>query len=341
VRNPHSRWRTDSRAAGYNHLMISRADTPAGPLQDGYRPVRGAHIYVDRGLYSHHGIDCGDGTVIDFAGQGEGKTTPVVRHVMLWEFAQGAPVRIRPYGPRYEPDDVVARAASTVGQSSYDLFFNNCEHFATWCVAGEHVSTQVDAVGSAVGIVGLGRLAARAGTDGVAGLGETAPRSASNVLSGLKTVGGSAAGGVAVVGGASAVLGAGSMMVVLRDRPYLTVDERTARHAGRVAGVGGAAAGFGAALHLVSALGVPGISASGLSSGLATLGSVAGGGMVTGVGMVATIPLLAGVVLALLAFGLMRWLNRPVLTPHPAASRIRLPAAVPLMIASTTSATAT
>jgi len=212
----------------------------------------------------------------------------------------------------------VARAASMVGQSGYDLFFNNCEHFATWCVAGEHVSTQVEAVCSAVGIVGVGRLAPLPGTNGVAGLGETAPRSAANVLSGLKTVGGSAAGGVAVVAGASAVLGAGTMMFVLRDRPYLTVDERTARHAGRVAGVGGAAAGFGAALHLVSALGVPGISASGLSSGLATLVSVAGGGMVTGVGMVATIPLLAGVAFALLALGLMRWLNGPVLTPHPA-----------------------
>jgi len=298
--------------------MVSRTDTPESRLQHGYRPVRGAHIYVERGLYTHHGLDCGDGTVIDFAGQGEGKTSPVIRHVTLGEFAQGAPVRIRPYGPCYRPEDVVARASSMVGQSGYDLFFNNCEHFATWCVAGEHVSAQVEAVSSAAGIIGVGRLAPLVGTNGVVGLGEAAPRSAPNVMSGLRAVGGSATGGVAVVAGSSAVLGAGTMMFALRDRPYLTDDERTARRAGRVAGVGGAAVGFGAALHLVSALGVPGISAAGVSSGLATLGSVAGGGMVTGVGVVATIPLLAGVVFALLALGLIRWLSRTLPRPQPA-----------------------
>jgi hypothetical protein len=31
-------------------------------------PFRGAHVFVDRDGYTHHGIDCGDGTVIDFGG---------------------------------------------------------------------------------------------------------------------------------------------------------------------------------------------------------------------------------------------------------------------------------
>lgn len=27
---------------------------------------KGDHLYVSRGLYTHHGIDCGDGTVIHY-----------------------------------------------------------------------------------------------------------------------------------------------------------------------------------------------------------------------------------------------------------------------------------
>jgi Lecithin retinol acyltransferase len=75
-----------------------------------YQPVRGAHIYVERDVYSHHGIDCGDGTVIDFSGQGGDKSTAIIRRVTLAEFAQGAPVRTRTYGRCYSPEVVVARA---------------------------------------------------------------------------------------------------------------------------------------------------------------------------------------------------------------------------------------
>ena len=262
-------------------------------------------------MYRHHGIACGDGTVIDFAGQGGGQSTAIIGQVTLAEFAQGAPVRTSAYGASYEPEIVVARATSMIGQSGYDLFSNNCEHFATWCLTAEHSSAQVEAVWSAACIVGVGRLAPRMGSNAVVGLGETAPRSASNLLSGLARLGGSAAGGVSVVAGAGAVIGAGTMLFALRDKPYLIDRERSARRVGRVAGVGGAALGIGAAVHSVSALGVAGLSGAGLSSGLAALGAPAGGGMVAGVAMVVAIPLLAALAFALLALGLMQWLNRP------------------------------
>lgn len=96
-------------------------------------------------------------------------------------------------------------------------------------------------------------------------------------------------------------------MVALRDKPYLTAEERDARLVGRVAGVGGAAVGVGVAVHSVSALGVPGLSGAGISSGLAALGQFTGGGMVAGLAVVAGIPMLAAFVLALLAFGVKRW----------------------------------
>lgn len=296
--------------------MYSSALTPTSPHRPQYEPVRGAHIYVERDLYSHHGIDCGDGTVIDFAGQGGGKDTACIRRVGLAEFAQRAPVQTRSYGSCYSPEVVVARAVSMIGRSGYDLFSNNCEHFATWCVTGEHSSAQVEAVWSTAGMVGVGHIAPRIGRGAVVGLGETAPGSASNVMSGLTKLGGSARGGVAVVAGAGAVVGAGTMMLALRDKPYLTGQERTARGAGRVAGVGGAAVGTWAAVHSVGALGVAGYSAAGLSSGLAALGSFAGGGMVAGVAVVAAIPLLAAFAFALLAYGLMKCLNTPAPALH-------------------------
>jgi hypothetical protein len=267
-------------------------------------------------LYSHHGIDCGDGTVIDFAGQGEGKSMAIIRRVTLAGFAQGVPVRTRTYGECYSPDVVVARATSMLGRSGYDLFSNNCEHFATWCVAGEHSSAQVEAIWSTASMVGVANIAPRIGRSAVVGLGETAPRSASNVMSGLTKLGGSAIGGVTVVAGAGAAVGAGTMIFALRDKPYLTDQERTARRVGRVAGVGGAAVGTWAAVHSVGALGVAGYSAAGISSGLAALGSFAGGGMVTGVAVVAAIPLLAAFAFALLACGLMRCLEPPAPELH-------------------------
>jgi hypothetical protein len=52
--------------------------------------------------------------------------------------------------------------------------------------------------------------------------------------------------------------------------------------------------GFATITAAVSALGVPGLSAAGISSGLAVLGSVVGGGMIVGVSVAAAIPIAAG-----------------------------------------------
>jgi hypothetical protein len=278
----------------------------------------GAHIYVGRDVYSHHGIDCGDWTVIDFGGQGAVKADAIIRRVTLAEFAQGVPIRIRRYGTSYPPEEVVARATSMIGRSGYDLFANNCEHFATWCVTGRHTSAQVEAVWSGVGMVGAVGFGPRIGRSAVVGLGEAAPRSAPNVMSGLARIGGTALGGVTVVAGVGALAGAGTMLFVLRDKPYLTPEERAARRAGRVASIGGAAVGTAAAVHSIGALGVAGYSAAGLSTGLGALGSAAGGGMLTGVAMMGAVPLAAAFAFALLVYCLKRWLEAPA--PH---SRVR------------------
>lgn len=111
-------------------------------------PFRGAHIYVDRGGYTHHGIDRGDRSVVDFSGVDAGKTAGAIRIVDIDDFAGGEVIRVRPYGRCDEPDVIVERAESMIGKSGYHLLANNCEHFATWCMTGQHDSAQVQAVAS-------------------------------------------------------------------------------------------------------------------------------------------------------------------------------------------------
>lgn len=144
--------------------------------------ARADHVMVPRlgGVFVHHGIDCGDGTVIHFTG--EKWTTPrSVQRTSMEEFARGTPVQVRDYSeffrrlrepgqlPRrmtirwrrelmelvgggagesraFEPDTVIARAESRLGKVNFDVVLNNCEHFATWCKTGISDSEQVHAL---------------------------------------------------------------------------------------------------------------------------------------------------------------------------------------------------
>ena len=70
--------------------------------------------------------------------------------------------------------------------SGYDLFANNCEHFATWWVTGEHSSTQVEAAISGAGVVGVGAVVPPFGVGTVASIGEAAAMSGPNLMSGRR-----------------------------------------------------------------------------------------------------------------------------------------------------------
>ncbi|CAH1244078.1 HRASLS2 [Branchiostoma lanceolatum] len=48
---------------------------------------------------------------------------------------------------------IVERARSQLGKSGYNLFFNNCEHFATWCRYGKGTSKQVSDAASFIIII--------------------------------------------------------------------------------------------------------------------------------------------------------------------------------------------
>jgi len=269
--------------------------------------ARGDHIYVSRGAHAHHGIDLGDGTVIHRHAPNGTKSDSLVRLTTLDTFAKGGAVEIRRYGIRPDPDAVVARARSMLGQPGYDLVFNNCEHFATWCVTGDSNSAQVETVVSSTGVIGVGVGGPSIGRDIVVGVGQQAPMSAPNLMSGLARVGGgSVVNGIAMLGATSGLLAAGTMCVALRDKPYLTEEERQARRVGRHGAIGGAGLGVGVSLYAVHAMGVPGYSAAGLSSGLAELGGILGGGMAHGVMATMLLPALIAVILGCLLY----WLSK-------------------------------
>lgn len=103
--------------------------------------AKGDHIYFNDYFkvipYTHHGIDCGDGTVIHYT-----REQGVLR-VSIHEFSQGKEIYQKPYYSCDSPYLVILRAESRLGEHNYDLIFNNCEHFATWCKTGSRESEQV------------------------------------------------------------------------------------------------------------------------------------------------------------------------------------------------------
>lgn len=108
--------------------------------------AQGDQIYVYRelfnlqGLYEHHGIDYGDGSVIHYR-----KPSEIIERTSIETFGRGNPIYTRYYadGFYFIADVVIRRAQSRLGERKYNLLFNNCEHFATWCKTGISDSKQI------------------------------------------------------------------------------------------------------------------------------------------------------------------------------------------------------
>ncbi len=262
--------------------------------------ARGDHIHVLRKLgYTHHGIDCGDGTVIHFSGEpGSSKAGASITRCTMEDFLSGGALRKREYGKRNDPDVTVGRAESSLSDTGYHLVVNNCEHFATWCCTGRRASRQVRGVGSltAQGAVAATSVTATGGV--IAAAGAVQGLSGAGVMSGLASaggvVGGGAAIGPAVIGAAPALVTVGIAQIALRDDDSLPASERAARRDGRYASVAGAGAATAGGVAAISAMGTTaGLSAAGITSGLAAIGGLAGGGMVAGATIVAAAPVVA------------------------------------------------
>lgn len=150
--------------------------------------ARGEHLFVwrrFRGIpFQHHAIDLGDGSAIHFSDPDSGIAGPggdpgrfVILETQLAAITRGGVDRthwVRHRGA-IEADGIVDRARGQVGRRGYDLIWNNCEHFATWCCVGNRESRQVTvacerfaAAGAKVAARAAVRVAIRAGVRGIA-----------------------------------------------------------------------------------------------------------------------------------------------------------------------------
>ncbi len=109
---------------------------------------RGDHIQVYRGGYHHHGIDLGNDMVVHFTGRPDAafnKGDAIIRKTALADFTGNERYEVVTYSQdkALHPDHVCIRALSSIGRSGYNLFSNNCEHFAASCKTGTGKSKQV------------------------------------------------------------------------------------------------------------------------------------------------------------------------------------------------------
>jgi hypothetical protein len=239
------------------------------------------HIYVNRTGYVHHGIDCGDETVIHYDGE-------KISEIPIADFGGEEQYCVRLYSSCYRNDLVIRRAKSRLGESKYNLLFNNCEHFATWCKNGSSESEQVKNVGASAGGVSIGGVTVAASLGIVSATGIEVGLSGAGIISGLATIGelvsGGAVAGIVVLGAVPGIVTKIAMDQVLKDDASLPSEERAAREVGRNMTIAGAVAGTASAVGVIAASGsVAGLSAAGITSGLAAVGSVVGGGMAAGV----------------------------------------------------------
>jgi Lecithin retinol acyltransferase len=129
--------------------------------------ARGDHLVVFRVSpipFQHHGVDLGDGAVVHFTDGMGGVAAPssnetgfVIQRTSMQQFVGNSSqrVHVQSYRQRLSVDDTVQRAMSRLGHRDYELFHNNCEHFATWCITGKAESRQVSIAverGTSVGV---------------------------------------------------------------------------------------------------------------------------------------------------------------------------------------------
>jgi diguanylate cyclase (GGDEF)-like protein len=148
--------------------------------------TRGDHIYAGQVGYIRHGIDVGDGRVIHYGEEPGGSNAHAcIRYATLQEFAQGGEVRVRDQGESYDPDEVVARAESRLGEGDHDVFGRHGERFASWCVSDPSPSSHIS---RAAASGGLGTTAAVAAATGGGAVADEAGLGAEAGLAGAGTV---------------------------------------------------------------------------------------------------------------------------------------------------------
>ena len=116
-------------------------------------PKKGDHIRVKRQLYYHHGIYVSDNEVIHFSGRNSDSILDwencEIIVTTLREFLNGGRLEVRRYlkcekCKINDEEYIVKKAKYYIGKKGYNLFTNNCEHFANYCTMDKKISEQVD-----------------------------------------------------------------------------------------------------------------------------------------------------------------------------------------------------
>jgi hypothetical protein len=267
------------------------------------------HIMVRRSGYYHHGIQVDAKAVIHFTGEPGSKSNAAILETSLEEFLNGGSKEIVAYGETLEPTDILENARARIGETGYNLIFNNCEHFAFWCMTGKHESDQVVKVaGTSSAAIGAGALTG-GGLAAVSSAGTVVGLNAAGLMSGLGAIGfGGVVGGIVSLSVAPSVLANMVINRTLKDDENLTDEERSARKKAKVAAKTGTVVGTVGSVATISAVGTAaGLSGAGITSGLATIGSVVGGTMVAGTAIAIAAP---AVVAMATGFGLYKILKK-------------------------------
>jgi len=104
----------------------------------------GTHVYVNRTLYTHHGIWLGDDKVAHYTGEPGNLKNAEIAVTSLDAFLKGGQLKILDYPSPFSPAEIEARALLRIGEKRYGLLTNNCEHFAVWARLGTPRSLQVE-----------------------------------------------------------------------------------------------------------------------------------------------------------------------------------------------------
>ena len=107
--------------------------------------IPGDHIYTWRRgiLYTHHGIYIGNNKVIHLSGSEENeKINPTVKETSLEYFLRGGTLKRIEYSQRLDRNETLRITNNSLHDTTYNILFYNCEHFATYCASGRNESSQ-------------------------------------------------------------------------------------------------------------------------------------------------------------------------------------------------------
>jgi 5-keto 4-deoxyuronate isomerase len=108
---------------------------------------KGTHIQVTKLGYTHHGIFIGNESVIHYSGFHQIGKKGKISITSLDKFSDGSKIeeyKAKSFLKRNQLTvaEIIERAKSRIGEDTYNLAFNNCEHFANWCTHNDDYSFQ-------------------------------------------------------------------------------------------------------------------------------------------------------------------------------------------------------